>query len=205
MADEDLTPQAKKALLVESYQRTYRAAGMPSDAARVEREVVADLELVDAADRAGELSGGSPDPDAAPRERKDPITEAERERGVRLDVRPEDEPDRFVRSRTMDANPLFTSERWAMAGARIARILEGAGRSSILSQSVDTANAPKLAKEYAELWAYFMTRDRIPLIGRTDHNPFRGLSDRDACRMLVRKVEDICDRSTGVLGPWYVK
>jgi hypothetical protein len=35
-------------------------------------------------------------------------------------------------------------------------------------------------------------------------NRFDGLSDRDASRMLARCIEDIADRSTKWLGPWFV-
>jgi len=50
-----------------------------------------------------------------------------------------------------------------------------------------------------------MVRDRPAPTTGIDHNPFRGLSDKDAARMFMRRVYDICDRSTGVLGHWWVK
>lgn len=108
------------------------------------------------------------------------------------------------RPRVLHANPHTFSQRWSYAVARIYRIGEGANASSF-GRATDTSEMPKLAKEYLELYAYYMTRARpAPLFG-IDHNPFRHLSDKDAARMFERRVEGICDKSTGKLGPWYTK
>ncbi len=111
---------------------------------------------------------------------------------------------RPYRPRALHADPRLISPRWPHAVARIFRICEGA-KASAFDRATDTSEVPRLAKRYAEIWLYYMTRTRpAPMIG-TDHNPFRGLSDYDAMRMFVRRVEDICDKSTGKLGAWYVK
>lgn len=113
------------------------------------------------------------------------------------------------RPRALHADPSSISPRWPYAVARIYRIGEGA-KASTYERSVESSECPKLAKQYLETYAYYMTRTRPPPLHpdgrpRTDHNPFRGLSDYDAMRKFVRAVEDICDRSTGKLGPWYTK
>lgn len=106
--------------------------------------------------------------------------------------------------RGFDTDPAMISPRWANAVARIYRIGEGAKASSF-GRATETAECPKLAKEYLETYAYFMMRTAPAPIGKTDHNPFRHLSNRDAMRKFVRMVEDICDRSTGKLGAWCTK
>ncbi len=91
------------------------------------------------------------------------------------------------------------------AVARIYRILQGAAKSSSFEQAIAGAEYPRLAREYAETWLYYQTRSQPAPLGRVDHNPYRNLSDFDADRKFRRAVEDICDRSTGVLGAWATK
>lgn len=122
-----------------------------------------------------------------------------RDDSVRLkDARP-------YRPGALYAQPQKISERWGFAVARINRILEGAARANNLKAAVNGAEYPKLATEFGELWSYYMTRSKPPPPRGVDHNPFRTLNDRDASRKFIRMVEDICDRSTGVLGSWYTK
>lgn len=104
---------------------------------------------------------------------------------------------------------LYSNDRrsfWARgneAAARIYRIMQGCSGSSDMNRAVENAEERKLAKVYAETWIYYMTRKKAPPTKGTDHNPFRWLSDEDAERLFMRKVEDICDRSTGRLGSWW--
>ena len=111
---------------------------------------------------------------------------------------------RPYRPRILHADPHTFSRRWPFAVARIYRIGEGA-KASTFGRATDSAECPALAKEYLELYAYYMTRRAPAPLYKIDHNPFRHLSDKDAARMFERRVEDICDRSTGRLGPWWVK
>lgn len=112
---------------------------------------------------------------------------------------------RRYRPRVLHADPRTISHRWPYAVMRIARILESAARTPNLEHAVRDAEYSALAKEYVETWAYYMTRTRPAPLRGTDHNPFRHMSDVDAARMFVRRVEDICDRSTGKLGSWCTK
>lgn len=91
------------------------------------------------------------------------------------------------------------------AAARIYRLLEGVAKSASLERAVAGAEYRRLAQEYVELWIYYQTRDKPPPVKGKDHNPFRWMSDGDSERMFMRRVEDICDRSTGVLGSWWAK
>ena len=105
----------------------------------------------------------------------------------------------------LHANPHQVGPRWPYAVMRIARILEGCARSSNLEHAVDGAEYKVLAREYLELYAFYLMRSKpAPSRGRIDHNPFRNMSDYDAFRCFVAKVEAICDKSTkhAGLGPW---
>lgn len=195
-----LTP----AELREATERDYRAAceraGAPVDNALIRQAAIADLELVDAAYRNGEICG-TPKIDNDPiKERPDLIAQAHQQSGTH------DADGKPLRFRALHANPQSVSERWGYATMRMYRIMEGAGRSSSLAGSAANAAIPRLAMKIVELEGNFLTRGAPPPSrGRVDRNPFRGLSDKDAARVYMRLVEDICDESTGVMGSWYVK
>lgn len=190
-----LTPQQKRDVLIGSYLDSYRRGGFKVTPQEVERQVVADCELVDAAERAGELrGGGTPDP-TPPKPRPDPIREAEQQHGVRL-LREGDAPPQLWRPGFMYRNPQAVGERWGYAVARIARIMEGGTKEGALAE---------LARAYKTVFACFQLRGVAPEKRGFRINQFDGLTDRDAARAFMRAVEDICDRSTGVLGSWYVK
>ena len=134
----------------------------------------------------------------------DEIHRAEAETGSQV-LRAGETEGEVISFAEVDANPMLTGERWAKAGGRIARVLEGMGRDTDYRVACRSAALPELAREYAETYWYFLSRFRPPPVGTTDHNPFRFKSDADAVRMLVTKVYSICDRTTGKLGHWYVK
>lgn len=208
-----LSPQQVRERLVLSYLFSLRAQGREVDVRDVERQVVAELELVAAAARNGELHGGSPDPNPGA-VRPDVLAGAQAATGTRLEVdhlekldqQLQRAPERGIRYRpvALHRNPMRESARWGAAVARIGRILEGAAGST-LAGAVKNAQMPLLARKWSEVYAFYMTRSMPPPANRVDHNPFRGMSDRDASRAFMRAVEDICDQSTGVLGSWYVK
>lgn len=197
-----LDPLQIRDRMVRGYARSYERARIEMTPEQIEKQVIADCELVDAARRAGELSG-KPKSSEPAKHRPDIVQRAAQENGVRTDAR-----GRVIRSRVLHGNPVAISERWGCAAGRIKRILEGANRkTSSLVVAVESSEGKLavLATEYAELWANFLLREQpAPLTGN-DRNPFRGMVTRDAARKFQRMVEDICDRSTGVLGHWYVK
>lgn len=190
-----MTPQQRRDVLVASYLDSYRLSGIKVTRQEVERQVVADCELVDAADRAGELrGGGTPDPNPG-RERPNYIAKAEQENGVRL-LQEGDKPPTIWRPGFLFKNPQQVSERWGYAVARIARITEGGTKDGDLAQ---------LARAYKTLYACFLLRNVEPAKRGFKLNQFDGLSDRDAARAFMRGVEDICDKSSRQLGNWWVK
>ena len=204
------SPQEIRRRLEQSYRQSYERAGIAASDRDIAAIALGDLTLVDRARALGELSRGasSVTPVDVARERPDPVLEAARDAGVKLTV--VDEADAPVRDRYafMHGDPTTISERWGAAVARIGNILERTSRQATIAGTLANAEFPKLATEYAELYGFFLTRGK-PAPPGIDHNPFRAngvpLSDRDAARLFMRKVEDICDRSTGVLGPWWCK
>ncbi len=66
---------------------------------------------------------------------------------------------------------------------------------------VSTCEMPKLAWEAMRIQAFIITRHVPPKFG-SERNPFYGLSDVDFERKFRRLVEDLCDKSTGRMGPW---
>ncbi len=204
-----LGPQELRERLVQLYTTTYQRAFGRADQQEIEAKVIADLELVDAARRNGELCG--PGRIAAPGDRPasarpDLLAAVQAETGTTLTKPTERRAGIPYRPRVLHENPMVTSARWGAAVARIARITEGAGGASTFERATANAEIPALARRYAETFAFFLTRSKPPPPGgKVDHNKFRNLSDKDAARLFMREVEDICDKSTGVLGAWYVK
>lgn len=188
--------------MIRSYTQSYARAQIRMTAAEIEKQVVADCQMVDNARAAGDIAD-KPRGKKVKTGRVDRIAEAEHKTGTRLGV---NQPNQVVRSKILHANPMETSARWGAAAARIQRILEGVRKdTSSLVVAVEDAELGALATEYADLWGYFMTRYQAPPLSGNDRNPFRGLSGRDAARKFQRLVEDVCDRSTGRLGSWYTK
>jgi hypothetical protein len=197
-----LSPHEKKRVLVDSYLGSYRRAGLRPDPVAVEKLVIADCELVDAAERNGELrGGGAPKDPGPPGERRDVIAEAEQETGVRR-VDPNVGP--RWRPVLLHQRPNRVDERWAFACGRIARILKEGTQGGAPGKRY-VGNCGALAKEYHTAYACLLTRN-LPATARGFKiNPFDGLPERDCQRVYRRIVEDICDRSTGVLGSWFTK
>lgn len=189
--------------MAKGYLDGYRRAGIDVSFADCERQAAADCELVDGARASGDMS--RPGPSRGPRpKRPDPIAEAQAETGMRI-LKPGEHGHTLV-SRALDRNPMAVSERWGFAVGRMKRILQGGveKRSDIVAAVNGGGVLAKLAAEYTEAFGNYMFRHQPPPTSGKDHNPFRGKSETDSARILMRLVEDICDKSTGVLGPWMV-
>lgn len=189
--------------MIASYTHSYQQAGIKATAREIEQLVVSDLQLVDTARATGELAGPGR---ATKRDRKpgrvrpNVIAAAERDTGTHLQA----STGKAVKSRALHMDPRLVSDRWAHAVQRIGDILSRTAHASTLEGAIAGAEFSALAREYAELWSYYMTRDRPARIG-LDHNPFRGMSPADASRAFMARVESLCDKSTGALGPWWVR
>lgn len=191
-----LDPQTVRERMIRSYTKGYERAGVKMTPRDIGRQVVSDCEIVDAARARGEISNG-PRPGATPepaKPRPNLVAQAAAEQGLRSGA-----GGTPVRFKVMHGDPTKISERWGYAAGRIARILEGVRRdTSSIVVAVEDAELGTLATEYAEVDAWMRMYS-----SENPRNPFRGLSERDAARKYQRLIEDICDRSTGKLGPWY--
>ena len=190
---------------IRDYTRNMGAAGMPADAAGIERLAKADLQLADAYKR-DEPVGMAPSEASriAAREAARAAAEAKaREDGIEIKREARDLGPQF------DLPPEYgNSERWRLAKGRMARIVAGAGAplrhpdgSFDFRAMTSTCEIPHLAYRYLCAWFNFDFR-YIPETAR--HNPFFMMPKREASMKLAREVEDICDTSSGRLGPWFV-
>lgn len=182
---------------VRDYVRNAVRMGYRPDVEAISRLAVADLILVDNAKREAKRAAPAANTNKAKRKREDVLAKAQQETGVTI---------RAGGAKRTSASILnvpahMANARWTYACARIMRILQGTTKKGSLEDAVKDAQIPALAREYADLYInYFLLRNRID-----KNNPFLGLNDRDASRKFMRLVENICDRSTGVLGGWFVK
>ncbi len=206
-----MSPQEERARTADAYMESHRSIGILLTRDEANAMAVADLELVDAAARAGELdrqTATKPAEKPAVRdEHGNPLTKALAETGTRLSHTDAegDNPNRVLHS-SLHANPQDISPRFAAATARLGRILEGSISRHLGEEASDNAAVPELARAIKVMFGDFMFRKQpAPSRGRVDHNPFRGMSDHDANLKLRRMVEDIADRSTKWLGHWWVK
>lgn len=194
-----LTPQQLRERLVQFYTGSFRRAYGGADRATIERKVIADLEFVDASKRHAPAAPSGASNPAPPRN-----LAAKAGAEVGMTVAKPDEPGERYRPNFLHKNPMLISERWGAATARLMRILQGSWGST-LTDAIKNSEVPRLAAEFLDVYGYYMTRGRPAPNTGVDHNPFRDLSDKDAARLFMRKVEDICDKSTRELGGWYVK
>ncbi len=195
------SPQELREWTVEDYAVMNRSMGLPADPAVVERQAVRDLELYDAVQR--EHVPIAPPSTAAVAEqratRQEKVDARAAEKGATIQ-----RTDGTIRvpNRIEHARPIAGS-RWSYALGRLKRIVAGATNHPNPMIATASCELPKLAREVFRIQAWIYTR-RAPQRPQDEKNPFAGLSEADYVRVLQRKIEDICDKSTGRLGPWYV-
>ena len=184
---------ALKEATVRDYQRNAIRAGLPIDMQAIERQAVADCQLVDAFMRdVSPRAPVAPDP-AKAAEKAGTLDAMAAEQGATIIH----DPEALVRKkfRSLSAVPKPDS-RWSNALARMSRILLGITAHASRREACATAAIPQLAYELMRLHAFLITR-HIPPTLRGEPNPFYGLSDADFIAKYKRLVEDVCDKSTG--------
>lgn len=193
-----------KQVLVQDYKRNAERVGMTPDMASIESQVLADLAMVDQYE-ADQASKPAPAPVAKERDiRTNELDKECAEKNLRAYVKdnPTDKPGDAI----CDATP--KSERAVRMFGRIKQIMRPRGdiaamasRGNTLAECTRECTDPELSLEFLELWTWYM-----PLRGlASPKNKFYWLSDGDAARRFIRGLEDICDKSTGKFGPWWVK
>lgn len=197
---QPLTGRALRDRTIRDYRRAAERAGQPVDARAIESLAIHDCEVFDAVTRAARPSvPAKPDPELEAK-REAVLDDMAAEVGVEIDRGD-------VAYKRAPIGRLHTSHvptsRAAYATARIQRIVSGATADRNPRVATSTCEIPELAFEVYRLFAQVATRGRKPRPG-DEANPYHGRSDVDVSRMIDRAVEDICDRSSGRLGPWWV-
>jgi hypothetical protein len=215
---DELTPQQIRDKMIDGYLRSYRKLNpnLPPEAVEILTKLaVADLEYVDNYRKLHPqaVSPNSSKPRPQPKISAEQIGDIPESKQQRLKLHVDNNQiggndaknPNTVTVGARDGNPWLLGEMFASAMGRIRRILEGHRIAPTFREAADTCTIPKLAYEFFEVDAYFLTRD-VKLSGTVrDYNPFRGLSDKDAGRLYQARIIDIANRSTGVLGHWWVK
>ena len=202
-----LTPLALKEATVRDYTKAAERAGVPVDAREIERQAVADCHVYDGVTReARPARQQTPEELAEIRRIRRESMEREQAAAGAVQIKPGMVKRRRVKQ--MHALPEADS-RWKLALDRVALLLRGVkspiGRTANLDAArtymFEDCPVPRLADEIDRIRALMVVRDRMPRPG-DEPNPFFGMNKDDAGNLLQRMLEDICDRSTGKLGPW---
>lgn len=194
------TPLELKDVTVRDYVRDSARMGAPMTVQEAERRALVDCQIYDAVMREQRPTApAKPDPEreaakAAELDKQAADVGAEINRGQ---VETKRAPVAALHKRHRP------DSRAAYAKGRILRILEGATPSASLETACQTATIPSLALEVMRLYSNMVTRG-FPRRPQDERNPFFGMSDLDASQMMQAMLENICDRSTGKLGPWWV-
>lgn len=199
-----ITGHALRDATIRDYKRNAERMGLVVDMAAIERQAIADCELFEAVMRATDPAPTRAKPDPAKEAAKaDALDEAAAAQGMEV-VR---DQKRMIKERLtkLTAVPKPDS-KWAHALGRRARILSGATPSTDRRKMVSTCEMPALAWDFLRLHAWAVTRIRKGNPPRLtgEANPFDHLSTRDFIAKFEAMTYDICDRSTGRLGPWWV-
>lgn len=189
------TAQELKQATVRDYLRAGARMGITAPMSEVEKLAQADLEMVERYRRGIDMSPRPAKKKRESRAEKLILTpqEAANEPKLKAASKNRDRPD------VLYANASKMGERWGYALGRLRRILEGAGRANTPEGVASTSECPDLALAVRKIHAEYLTRSRNHPLNR-----FAGLRDDEARRKLQRLIEDICDKSTGRLGPWWV-
>lgn len=182
------SPTELRELTVRDYKRNAERMGLDVPVADLEKLALHDLHMVDAYESGVDLSPKK----ATPKKKVKPEI-VDPTGGL-----PFKAPPSHIDSMTV-ADFMAISARWPFAMGRMKRILAGATPNRDPLRVAMTCEVPELALKMVRLHRNWLLRGRD-----SRHNPFRGLSEIDARRALVRFVEDICDQSSGRMGPWWV-
>lgn len=197
-----LSPQGLRDVTVRDYLRDSARFGAPLTTAQAERLAVRDCEIYDAVTRASaDAAPAAPDP-AKEAEKAAQLDAEAAAVGAEVMHAPMETATRRSTVATLHKHHRPDS-RMAFAKGRIRRICEGTSPNKDLVKACSTATIPALALEVTKLYINLATRG-APRRPTDEPNPFFGMSEDDASRMAQAILENICDRSSGRLGPWWV-
>lgn len=188
-------PHDIKQQLMDEYRTSIEEMGGSVNAEELERIAVSDLQIYDKVQ--AEQAAAAP---RNPVTRDSKIPEYELEKGVKIFKSDTPLPD--AHDSVLSATPASRGPKFEAMMRRISQIIrlhEGETKRDPYSLLSLNEN-PKLAREAISETVYY----RQPGIGGK-HNPYRDMNDRDRSRKYIRRLEDICDRSTAYFGPWWIR
>lgn len=199
-------PHELKDRTLRDYTRNAGMLGMPSEPADIERLVLKDLQLAEAFRR-----------DEGPaREAKKETAEERVDRHRREAKRiGEETGTEVIHDRPSEWGPrldlpvdIGQSEKWLLAKGRMVRVMEGASPpirfpdgSLDFKSMTATCGYPRGAYRFLSNWFDLDCRN---IVETAKHNPYFGMSHRDASLKFVADTMAICDSSSGKFGPWFV-
>lgn len=195
------TPHELRDGMIEDYTENARRLGGDVSSVDIERIVMSDLSIFEHAKQRAATS--------KPREfvvddREDTAKINARNQGMELYRRPVTGDEPKAKRSLLDAPAFRVSQKFPAMMERIRRICQPTGDKPTqrgLGAAIAVLAHPKLAREFVHLFLCYQ-QPAMP----HKSNPFRDVaSPRDRALMFLRMTEDICDRSTGVLGPWWVR
>lgn len=194
MSQPLITGTALKDATVRDYKRWAERAGQSVDSAALERQAVADLELADNFENEAVHTERKASPEDAAAKRATLEQEAQAA-GAEIVT------GKMIRRQiaSLHAKPRPGS-KWSFAMGRLARIL---ARPPLPSRKPwEDCEIPHLAKRVYELKAFVLFR-HMEFVG-DQRNPLHGLNAQDFERKFRAMTMQICDESSGRMGPWFV-
>lgn len=195
------SPLAIRDATIRDHTAAYARAGIAIDPRQIERQAVSDCEVYDRVTAAQPIVVKQTEAQLA--EVRALLLAERDEEAARSAGAVSVQPDRVVSSIVKSAHLPPTGTRWPWAMGRAARLMAGATSSKDFAVMCSTCEDPALAFRLARIYADFATRHQ-PRRLTDEPNPFFALSRKDCGRVLERLVEDVCDASTGRMGPWFV-
>ena len=184
---------ALKDATVRDYRRSYERAGIRMDGVDFDRLAVADLELADNFEHEAKPRARKADPDAAAKR----VTLEQEAEKAGAEIVTGQMVSRPIASLHAKSTP---GSKWSYAMGRLARIL---ARPPTPSRTPwEDCEIPRLAKRVYELRVFVTLRHMAKCGGQT--NPLHGLNNRDFERKFRAMTMQICDESSGRMGPWWI-
>ena len=185
--NKDPSPEWVRDTMIEDHKYRTQALGLDVSSTAIERMVQEDLRTFEAVKREQALDPKPAKKEPKKNRKKETVEGLAAEKGWE------------VKSKPVSLDPLLDrpahklDAKWSCAVARLKRILSP---ESLFRPSREMDyQGRELALSYIRMHLRFQHRT----------GEFRDLNDRDCRRCYRRFVEDLCDKSVGKFGPWWVK
>lgn len=200
MSDQLKDPREMKAAIVEQYHANSRRMGLEVSGADLERIAAADLQAVERYE-AGRKVAPAAKPAAPDPNRRNKAAEFAASKGAKF-TRSNQVSDSAFGDLIMNAKPKTMSPRFDAMMARAFRIMrpnENVAERGVAAMA-KASDTPAMAKEMLAEFMNYKLWHMAP-----GKNPYFVQSAKDRAKIFIRRVEDICDRSTAFYGPWWTR